>query len=166
MDEKGSVAPKERVNIVYRPATGDAKEEVELSFKQLVVGDFTQKEDDRQLEEIKPISVDKDNFDNVLAGHNLSLTMSVPNHLAVVKPGEEPDNMNVSLSFKNLKDFDPDAIVDSVPELRELIALRDALKALKGPLGNIPDFRKKLQEIIRSDGTREKLLSELGIDRK
>ncbi|EQD72495.1 Uncharacterized conserved protein UCP028301, partial [mine drainage metagenome] len=71
MDDQGSVAPKERVNIVYRPATGDAKEEVELAFKQLVVGDFTQKEDDRQLEEIKPINVDKDNFDNVLESHKL-----------------------------------------------------------------------------------------------
>ena len=65
MDEQGSVAPKERVNIVYRPATGDAKEDVELPFKQLVIGDFTQTEDDRQLEEIKPISVDKDNFNSV-----------------------------------------------------------------------------------------------------
>jgi Uncharacterized protein conserved in bacteria len=45
-----------------------------------------------------------------------------------------------------------------------LIALRDALKALKGPLGNIPDFRKKLQEIIQNDETRAKLLSELGIE--
>ncbi|MCL4460347.1 MAG: type VI secretion system contractile sheath small subunit [Nitrospirae bacterium] len=163
MDEQGSVAPKERVNIVYRPSTGDAKEEVELSFKQLVIGDFTQKEDDRQLEEIKPINVDKDNFDNVLQSHNLSLDLNVPNHLENIKPGEEPTNMTVSLSFKSLKDFDPDSIVEQVPELRELIALRDALKALKGPLGNIPDFRKKLQEIIRNEGTREKFLSELGI---
>ncbi|BAM07945.1 type VI secretion system contractile sheath small subunit [Leptospirillum ferrooxidans] len=163
MDDQGSVAPKERVNIVYRPATGDAKEEVELAFKQLVVGDFTQKEDDRQLEEIKPINVDKDNFDNVLESHKLSLDLTVPNSLETRKPGEEPENMSVSLKFKSLKDFDPDSIVEQVPELRELIALRDALKALKGPLGNIPDFRKKLQEIIQNEGTREKFLSELGI---
>ena len=29
MAQEGSIAPKERVNIVYRPSTGDAKEEVE-----------------------------------------------------------------------------------------------------------------------------------------
>ncbi|MHB1564175.1 MAG: type VI secretion system contractile sheath small subunit [Leptospirillum sp.] len=163
MDDQGSVAPKERVNIVYRPATGDAKEDVELPFKQLVIGNFTQKEDDRQLEEIKPINVDKDNFDSVLESHRLSLDLVVPNKLDSPKPGEEPETMNVSLKFKSLKDFDPDSIVDQVPELRELIALRDALKALKGPLGNIPDFRKKLQEIIQNEGTREKFLSDLGI---
>ncbi len=163
MDEQGSVAPKERVNIVYRPATGDAKEDVELPFKQLVVGDFTQKEDPRQLEEIKPINVDKDNFNSVMESHNLTLDMAVPNHLAPSKEGGEPETMAVSLKIREMKDFTPDAVVDQVPELRELIALRDALKALKGPLGNIPDFRKKLQEIIRNDETREKLLSELGI---
>jgi type VI secretion system protein ImpB len=163
MDEQGSVAPKERVNIVYRPATGDAKEDVELPFKQLVLGDFTQTEDDRQLEEIKPISVDKDNFNSVLQSHNLTLNVNVANHLSPSKEGQEPEEMAVSLKFQDLKDFDPDSIVTQVPELRELIALRDALKALKGPLGNIPDFRKRLQEIIRNDATREKLLSELGI---
>ena len=37
MASEGSVAPKERVNIVYRPAIGDAKAEVELPLKLLVV---------------------------------------------------------------------------------------------------------------------------------
>ncbi|EQD72497.1 Uncharacterized conserved protein UCP028301, partial [mine drainage metagenome] len=92
-----------------------------------------------------------------------SLDLVVPNNLEAKKPGEEPETMSVSLKFKSLKDFDPDSIVEQVPELRELIALRDALKALKGPLGNIPDFRKRLQEIIQNEGTREKFLSELGI---
>jgi len=164
MDEQGSVAPKERVNIVYRPAVGDAKEDVELPFKQLVVGDFTLKEDSRQLEEIKPINVDKDNFNNVMESHNLSLDMSIPNHLAPAAEGKDPETMRVSLKVREMKDFTPDSIVEQVPELRELIALRDALKALKGPLGNIPDFRKKLQEIIQNEDTRAKLLSELGIE--
>ena len=163
MDEQGSVAPKERVNIVYRPSTGDAKEDVELPFKQLVVGDFTQKEDPRQLEEVKPINVDKDNFNNVMESHNLGLDMSVPNHLVPAREGQDPESMTISLKVREMKDFTPHAIVEQVPELRELIALRDALKALKGPLGNIPDFRKKLQEITRNEETRKKLLSELGI---
>jgi len=40
------------------------------------------------------------------------------------------------------------------------------LKALKGPLGNIPDFRKKLQELVNDEGSRAKLLGELGLDKK
>jgi type VI secretion system protein ImpB len=40
------------------------------------------------------------------------------------------------------------------------------LKALKGPLGNIPDFRKKLQELVQDEGARARLLKELGIEDK
>jgi type VI secretion system protein ImpB len=36
----GSVAPKERINIKYVPATGDQQAETELPLKMFVVGDF------------------------------------------------------------------------------------------------------------------------------
>ena len=50
-----------------------------------------------------------------------------------------------------------------VPELNKLIELREALVALKGPLGNIPAFRERLQALIASEESREKLLAELDI---
>ena len=62
MATAGSVAPKERINITYKPATGDAQAEVELPLKLLVVGDYTQRADDRPVEERAPINVDKDNW--------------------------------------------------------------------------------------------------------
>jgi len=162
MSNDGSVAPKERVNITYKPATGDAQEEVELPLKLLVIGDFTQQQDDRPIEDRKPINVDKDNYNEVLKGQNLSLDLSVPNKL---EPDSE-DNMAVNLKFESLRDFEPDALVEKVPELKEIIELRNALKALKGPLGNVPDFRKKLQALVQDEGTRAKLLAELGIEQK
>lgn len=164
MAKEGSVAPKERVNIVYKPATGDAQEQVELPLKQLVVGDFTLKESDTPVDERKPIQVDKDNFNDVLKAQGLDLTMSVPNRLSENAP--EDEQIPVTLKFQNLRDFEPDAIVEQVPELRQLIELREALKALKGPLGNLPDFRKKLQALIQDEGARERLLSELGVQDK
>lgn len=160
MAKEGSVAPKERVNIVYKPAIGDAQEQVELPLKQLVLGDFTQGESDTPLDERKPIQVDKDNFNDVLKAHGLNLTLVVPNRLV---EGEADESMTLSLKFGNVRDFEPDAIVSQVPELRQLIVLREALKALKGPLGNLPEFRKNLQALIQDEGVRERLLSELGI---
>ena len=157
---EGSVAPKERVNIVYRPATGDAKQDVELPLKQLVLGDFTQQDSDVPLEERKPVSIDKSNFNDVLKGQNLSLSFQVDNRLA---NGPEGEQLPVNLKFETINDFTPDAIVEQVPELKQMIALRDALKALKGPLGNVPEFRKQLQALIKDDGGRERLLAELGI---
>ena len=163
MSQEGSVAPKERVNVVYRPATGDAKEEVELPLKMLVMGDFTQQSDERAVEDRNPINVDKDNFDEVLAAQNLKLDTFVGNKLDDKDPEAQ---MHVELDFKSLKDFDPDAIIKKVPELNKLLELREALKAVKGPLGNIPDFKKKIAAIVDDKDAREKLLGELGIEDK
>ena len=161
MGKEASVAPKERVNIIYKPATGDAKEEVELPLKLLVMGDFTLQQDDRVLEDREPINVDKDNFNEVLRAQNLELKMQVDNRLSET---DDDSPMAVDLKFDSLKDFEPDQIVKKVPELAKLMELREALKALKGPLGNIPEFRKQLQDLVGDPGAREKLLKELGIE--
>ena len=160
MAKEGSVAPKERVNIVYRPATGDAKEEVELPLKLLVVGDFTQRSDDRMVEEREPINIDKDNFNEVLKAQNLSLDLTVSNKLS-----EDPDaELNVSVKFESIKDFEPEAIAKNTPELNKLLELREALNSLKGPMSNRPEFRKKIQELIKDEAAREQLLKELKIE--
>jgi type VI secretion system protein ImpB len=160
MAKEGSVAPKERVNIVYRPATGDAKEEVELPLKLLVVGDFTLRPDDRMVEEREPISIDKDNFNEVLKAQNLSLDFTVPNRISG-KPDEE---LNVSLKFESVKDFEPEAIARKTPELNKLLELREALNSLKGPMSNRPEFRKKIQDLIKDEAAREKILKELKLE--
>lgn len=164
MSSEGSVAPKERVNIVYRPSVGDAKEEVELPLKILVLGDYTLREDETPLEDVKPVNIDKDNFNEVLKAQKLSLSMTVPNKLSATASPDEV--MAVNMTFDSINDFSPDAIVDKVPELRQMIALREALKALKGPLGNIPDFRKQVQSLVQDDGVRARLMTELGIQDK
>ncbi|MFP5222982.1 MAG: type VI secretion system contractile sheath small subunit [Acidobacteriota bacterium] len=159
MAQEASVAPKERVNIVYKPATGDAKEEVELPLKLLVLGDFVNRPDDRTLENREPISVDKDNFDDVLKAQKIELNMTVANKVS----GKEGEELGVHLGFNSLKDFEPDAIVAKVPELQKLMELREALKALKGPLANVPEFRKKVQDMVQDPGLRDRLLKELGL---
>ena len=65
MAKEGSVAPKERINITFKPATGGAQEEIELPLKLMVLGDFTQQVDERKVEDRKPINIDKNNFDEV-----------------------------------------------------------------------------------------------------
>ena len=41
MAKDQTVAPQERVNITYKPATGDRQAEVELPLKMLFIGDYT-----------------------------------------------------------------------------------------------------------------------------
>ncbi|MGE0433578.1 MAG: type VI secretion system contractile sheath small subunit [Planctomycetota bacterium] len=158
MADDGSVAPRERVNIMYKPATGGASQEKELPLKLLMMGDYTLREDSTALEDRKPINIDKNNFNDVMKSMDLKLDVNVANKLAE-KEGEE---MPVSLKFESLKDFGPEAIATQVPELKKLLDLRQALSALKGPMGNIPDFRKKLQELLGNEEAANKLLEEIG----
>ena len=159
MGKEGSVAPKERVNIVYKPATGDQQAEVELPLKLFVMGDFTQRADERTLEDRKAVRIDKDNFNDVMREHDLSLQFNVKNTLS----GQEGDELGVNLKFQNMQDFSPQAVAKQVPELQQLVELRAALKALKGPLSNAADFRKKVEALVKDPAKRDAVLKELGI---
>jgi type VI secretion system protein ImpB len=159
MSKEGSVAPKERVNITYKPATGNAKEEVELPLKLLMLGDYSQRPDPRPLEDRKPINVDKDNFSKVMAEQKLNLAFNVKDTLS-----EDPNSeLTVNLKFRRLSDMEPEAIAGQVPELKKLLDLRAALTALKGPLGNEKAFRNKIQSILGDPAARNKLIGELGL---
>ncbi len=158
----GSVAPKERVNIVYKSNTGDQSEDVELPLKLLMMGDYTGKESDEIVEDRTPVNVTKDNFDDVVKGFNLSMNLNVDNTLSE----ESDDLMPVNLTINSMKDFSPDSVANQVPELSSMLELRKALLALKGPLGNVPAFRKNIQKILGDDISRAQIISELGLDSK
>lgn len=155
-----TVAPKERVNITYKSATGDQQEEQELPLKILAVGDYTGKSDPTPLEERKPVNIDKENFNEVMAKQDLGVTVSVPNKLV----DEKDAQLSVDLKFKKLDDFTPEGIVNQTPELKKLLELRTALTALKGPLGNVPAFRKKIEALLGDEEKRKKLMKELGLE--
>ena len=154
----GSVAPKERINIRYIPATGDEQEEIELPLKVMVLGDFKGHADETPLEDRPAVQINKDTFNEVMAEAALSLKVDVPSTL---EEGSDSDTLSVNLQFKNIQDFGPDAIARQVPELKRLLELREALVALKGPMGNIPAFRKQIQTLLGDDSARGKLAEEL-----
>lgn len=159
MASEGSVAPKERVNITYKAAVGDGMEDIELPNKMLVLGDFTQREEDDELEVREKVSVNKDNFNDVMSRHKLSLSMTVDDKLC------EEEEMSIELKIDSISSFDPQNIAEQVPELKKLLDLREALAFLKGPLGNVPAFRKQLDSLLDDNSaSREKLMQELGID--
>ncbi|HCN63997.1 MAG TPA: type VI secretion system contractile sheath small subunit [Pseudomonas sp.] len=160
MAKESSVAPKERINITFKPATGGAQEEIELPLKLLVVGDYIQRFDGRKLEDRKPIAIDKMTFDEVLSKQGLELALNVPNRLN----GEDStDELAIALRVSAMKDFNPASLVEQIPELKKLMELRDALVALKGPLGNAPSFRKAIEGVLADDVSRARILSELDL---
>ncbi|KGM26523.1 MULTISPECIES: type VI secretion system contractile sheath small subunit [Photorhabdus] len=158
-DSSGSVAPKERINIKYVPNTGDQVAEIELPLNLLIVGDLKGTKEDMPIEERQAVSVHKNNFNAVMNEANINLTFSVPNRLN----DNNGDDLPINLEIKSLNDFSPDNVAKKVPELNKLLELREALVALKGPLGNIPAFRTRLQELLGDEKVREQLLKELEI---
>lgn len=154
----GSVAPKERINIKYVPATGNEQAEIELPHKMLVMGDFGL-QDNRALEDRQVMRIDKHSFNNVLKDAEVTLDMSVPSVLGNAQDAE----LGVSLGFGSIDDFGPDRIARQVPELHKLLELREALVALKGPLGNVPAFRKQLQHLLNDTQARKQLAQELDL---
>ncbi|MCO7517145.1 type VI secretion system contractile sheath small subunit [Pseudomonas guariconensis] len=151
-----SVAPKERINIKYVPAAGDVQAEIELPHKMLALGDFGL-DDARALEDRPVMRIDKHTFNDVLRDAGVGLCLSVPSMLDPAADSE----LAINLQFKSIDDFGPDHIARQVPELNKLLELREALVALKGPLGNVPTFRKRLQQLLNDEGARRQLAHEL-----
>lgn len=156
-NKKGSVAPKERINITYVPATNGEQEEVELPLRLLVAGDFIGREEDSALEDRIPVRIDKDTFNSVMAEQCIGLKESVSRTLS----GSADDSLDIDLNFHSIDDFGPDAVARQIPELNKLLELREALVALKGPLGNVPEFRKQLQAMLGDEAARGQLAKEL-----
>jgi len=160
MSTNQSESPKERINVTYKPATGDASEEVEIPFKVMVLGEFNPDEPFKTVEDKKPINVNKTNFNDVLQKQNISLNISVDDVLS----DEEDSSISATLNFSSMKDFSPENIVEQVDELKKLQELREALISLKGPLGNMPAFRKAIAGAIENPEEASKLLAELGVE--
>jgi type VI secretion system protein ImpB len=152
MATKGpSKARESRVNIVISDRLKGGAEP-ELPFRILVMGDYTMKADKRAVDQRKPLDINKSNFDAVMQSHNLSLDLAVPDRL-----GGQGD-MPVSLRFGTLKDFRPEAIARQVPQLRNLMEIREAMKALRPGLNN-KDNVKKLESAIKDPAMLEKILA-------
>ena len=146
--------PPARVNIKLDIDKGGAQKKVELPFKMLVLGDFTQKGNDDKLVTKEKININKDNFNQVMESMDLGLNLTVENKIT---PGG--GDMKVDLKFKNIKSFDPIEIVKQVPQLSKLLAARNLVKDLKSNLMDNKEFRRKLEAIMHDKGAMDSLVA-------
>lgn len=148
--------PAARVNIKLDLHTGGAQKKVELPLKLLVLGDFSNADDGVALADKSKVSINKNNFNAVLAEHNPRATIDVENTLA-----GDGSEMAVKLDFKSMRDFHPEQVVRQIPELRALLAMRNLLRDLKSNLLDNASFRRELEKILKDDGLSSSLRSEL-----
>jgi type VI secretion system protein ImpB len=102
------------------------------------------------------VSVNKNNFDAVLAELNPKAKIAVENTLT----GDGSD-LPVDLDFKSMEDFSPAEVAERVPELRVLMAARNLLSDLKSNLLANTTFRRELENILVDPTLFASLRSEL-----
>jgi type VI secretion system protein ImpB len=151
-----SEIPKARVNIQLRVHTGGAQKKVELPLKLMVVGDYSNGTGLLPVSEREKVNVNKNNFDSVLSEFSPSINYSVENTLA----GDGSED-NISLTFQNMKDFEPEQVTRQIPQLKAMLAMRNLLRDLKANLLDNVTFRKELEKILLDPGLSAELRSEL-----
>ena len=153
---------KPRVQITYDVEINGAMQLKELPFVVGVMGDFTGKSDKPlpALKDRKFIQIDRDNFDQVLAGMNPRAAFRVDDKLT----GKEGNQLNVELRFKNMDDFAPENVVKQVDPLRKLLETRDKLKNLLNRMDGNDKLEELLSGIIGNTETRAQLSKSLGLE--
>ncbi len=154
MAKAASKARESRVNILISDRLRGGAEP-ELPFRLLVMGDYTLKDDKRPIEARAPLDINKTNFDSVMRGFNLSLDLTVPDRVSA-GGGEMP----VNLKFATLKDFRPESVARQVPQIRNLLELRDAMKALRPKMGD-KAAQAKVLGAIKDPAVRDQILAML-----
>lgn len=148
--------PKARINLKLSLHTGGAQKKVELPLKLLVTGDFSNGQDYRPLSERTKINVNKNNLGSVLSELSPSVNLTVENTLA-----DDGSEENICLSFKDMKDFEPEQVARQIPQLKAMLAMRSLLRDLKSNLLDNATFRKELEVILCDPALSNELRTEL-----
>ncbi|SAK55629.1 type VI secretion protein [Caballeronia hypogeia] len=156
MDSFQREIPKSRVSITLDLHTGGAQKKVELPLKLLVAGDFSAGREQAPLAERKKVNINKNNFDAVLADHAPDLQFAADNTLA-----NDGSELPVNLSFRAMKDFEPEQVARQIPELQALLAVRNLLRDLKSNLLDNGAFRREFEKILKNKELSDKLRAEL-----
>ena len=136
-----------RVQLTYDVEIGDAIEQKELPFAMGVLGDFSGNPLNAQpkLKDKKFVSVDLDNFDEVMSAMAPRAVYRVPNKLTD-KGGE----FAVELNFNSIDDFRPEAVVQQVEPLKKLLEARTKLADLRNKLAGNEVLEDILNDVLRS----------------
>jgi len=102
------------------------------------------------------VSVNKNNFDAVLAELNPKAKIAVENTLT----GDDGD-LPVDVDFKSIEDLSPGKVAERVPELRVLAAAKTLLCALKSNVLANTTFRRELKNVLVDRSLSARLRSEL-----
>lgn len=149
-----------RVRITYDVETGGVKNQKELPFVVGVIGDFGDSRTRRPLSERRFAEINNRNFDSVMGELSPTVSLAVDNVLSGKDAdGEVQTGLRVNLTFKTMGDFEPESIVEQVPQLKALKDARVRLRELLTKANRSEDLADLLKEIL-TDSAKLSALSE------
>ena len=148
-----------RVQLTYDVEIGDAIEQKEIPFVTGVLADFTgQRDGDKPIAKLKDrkfVSVDMDNFDEVMSGMEPKASYRVKNELS-----EKGGEFAVNLSFNSFDDFRPESVVQQVEPLRKLLEARSKLADLRNKMAGNEKLEDLLGEVLSNTEQLKKISAE------
>lgn len=152
-----------RVQITYDVEVGDAIEMKEIPFVVGVLADLSGKPDEPlpKMKDRKFVEIDRDNFNQVLAGMKPRLAYKVDNKLT-----DDDSKMAVELRFKSMDDFHPENVAQQIEPVRKLVDTRQRLSELLGKLDGNDKLDELLQDVLANTESLEKLGTEAGVEKK
>lgn len=150
-----------RVHITYDVEVGGAIELKELPFVVGVMGDFVGKPEEPlpALKNRKFVEIDRDNFNQVMAGMKPRLSYSVDNTLQ-----NDGTKVGVDLKLNSIEDFEPDNVVQQVEPLRKLVEARQKLSDLRSKMDGNDKLESMLNDVISNADKQKQLSDSLGIE--
>ena len=152
---------KPRVHITYDVEIGDAQEMKELPFVMGVLSDLSGNPEKPlpKLKDRKFVEVDRDNFNEFLKKQKPRVSFKVEDKLS----GDKDSQLAVDMTFKSMKDFEPEGVVNNVPVLKELLDIRTRLKSLQSRVTSSDEVTDFLKDILSNEDKRSAVAQELGI---
>jgi type VI secretion system protein ImpB len=154
---------KPRVHITYDVETEGAEIQRELPFVVGVMGDFSGDPTSplRPMADRKFIQIDRDNFNDVMAGMTPGLKLRVDNKLS-----EQGGEMAVDLKFNSLDDFEPARVAAQVPALQALMDTRAKLRDLMSKVDRSEELEGLLEQVLKNEDELKSLSSQLGLGKQ
>lgn len=148
-----------RVHITYDVEIGDAIEMKEIPFVVGVLSDLSGKPEDPlpRPKDRKFIEIDRDNFNNVLAGMKPRAAFRVENRLT-----DDDSQLAVELKFQSMEDFSPEAVAGQIEPLRKLVETRERLSELLSRLDGNDRLDELLQDVISNSEALDRLQKQTG----
>lgn len=154
---------KPRVHITYDVETGGGEVAKELPFVVGVMGDYSGDNagNKKALKERKFVSIDRDNFDQVMEKVAPTLEIKVENTLS-----DDDSNMAVNLDFNSIDDFHPTNVVNQVEPLKKLLDARNKLRDLMSKADRSEELESILEDILQNTDKVTEISKDLGLDKK